>query len=174
MRVYLPLTVPGLVRFHRDGTLGAGTWPVHAVTPALREWYAGSDLDELEAAAFMEAERAGLRLLAAEPSAPRVRVVVSADLPDGSARPAPGDDDRSVVLADGPLTADQVASVHVDDEEAGADVAAAVEALGAAAQGDDDAQFAVDGAEAHDLLWYDVSELADLVDELVRRYGEPT
>jgi len=65
-----------------------------------------------------------------------------------------------------------VASVHVDEDEARSDVAAAVDALAAAAAGDDDAQFAVDGAEAHDLLWYDVSELGELVVDLLARYGE--
>jgi len=46
-----------------------------AVTPMLREWYADDDSDELEYAATREAARASLRLLDADPSARRRRVV---------------------------------------------------------------------------------------------------
>jgi hypothetical protein len=35
----------------------------------------------------------------------------------------------------------------------------------AAANGDDDAQFTVDGAEDHELEWYDVSELEHLLEQ---------
>lgn len=172
MRVYVPMTVPALGRLRDDGGYGGTAWTAHAVTPALREWYAESDTEELEHAAFMEAERAAVRLLAAEPSAPRVRVVLSADVSDHACRPAGEDGDgRSIVVCDGPLTVAAVASVHVDEDEARADVAAAAEALAAADAGDDDAAFVVDGAEAHDLLWYDVSELGDLVEDLLARYG---
>ena len=51
----------------------------------------------------------------------------------------------------------------MDDQAAEADVAAAAGAVAAAASGDADAQFTVDGAEDHDLLWYDPSELDDLL-----------
>jgi hypothetical protein len=43
------------------------------------------------------------------------------------------------------------------------DVAAAVAALPAAQAGDEDAQFTVDGADGHELAWYDVSELDDVL-----------
>ncbi|MDX2896640.1 hypothetical protein PV439_35690, partial [Streptomyces scabiei] len=39
----------------------------------------------------------------------------------------------------------------------------AAEALGAADQGDDDAQFIVDGADDHELLWYATQEIPNLV-----------
>jgi hypothetical protein len=52
-----------------------------------------------------------------------------------------------------------VVSGHVDDLLAVPDVSAAVDALGAAAAGDDDAQFLVDGAEGHELMWYATQEL---------------
>jgi hypothetical protein len=42
-------------------------------------------------------------------------------------------------------------------------VTAAVAAIEQALAGDPDAQFTVDGAEDHELEWYDPSELADLV-----------
>jgi hypothetical protein len=44
-----------------------------------------------------------------------------------------------------------------------ATIATAVAAVPAAREGDDDAQFLVDEAEACDLLWYDITELPDLV-----------
>ena len=53
----------------------------------------------------------------------------------------------------------RLASAHVDDVEAGADVRAAADALPAADAGDEDAKFAVDGAEGHELGWYATQEL---------------
>jgi hypothetical protein len=167
MRVYLAATVPLLVRLREVGELPVVT-AAHAVTPALREWYAESDLEELEQAAFYDAERGSLRELARDPAAPRRRIVIAADVPDGSVTPAGGiDDERSTVLVDGPVGLGAVASVHVDERAAAPDVTAAVEALDAARAGDEDAQFVVDGAEGHDLLWYDVTELDELLAELV-------
>jgi Family of unknown function (DUF6912) len=56
-----------------------------------------------------------------------------------------------------PLAA--VAAAQLDDVEAELAVVAAIEALPAADAGDDDAQFALDEVEAHELLWYDSSEV---------------
>ena len=53
--------------------------------------------------------------------------------------------------------------MHVDATDAEKDVAAAAEALPAADAGDDDAQFTVDGAEDHELLWFGVQEIPGLV-----------
>ena len=53
--------------------------------------------------------------------------------------------------------------MHVDADDAEADVAAAADALGAADTGDDDAQFTVDGAEDHELLWYATQEIPHLI-----------
>jgi hypothetical protein len=53
--------------------------------------------------------------------------------------------------------------VHVDDVAAEADVAAAVQALPTADAGEDDAQFVVDAVDDHELLWYDVTELDDVL-----------
>jgi hypothetical protein len=173
MRIYVDMTVPVLARFRDEERYGGGVYAAHAVTPALREWYAESDTEELEHAAFLEAERAGLRRLAGDPSSPRIRVVVAADVADDTVTAAGDDDDRSVVLVRGELTLEDVASVHLDEDGAQADLAAAVDALAAARAGDDDAQFAVDSAEGHDLLWYDASELEELVDDLIYRYELP-
>ena len=56
-----------------------------------------------------------------------------------------------------------VAAIHVDGPDAAEDVAAAVEVVTEALTGDPDAQFTVDSAEDHELEWYDVSELDQLL-----------
>jgi hypothetical protein len=56
-----------------------------------------------------------------------------------------------------------VAAIHVDGTTAADEVAAAADVVEEALAGDPDAQFIVDGAEDHELEWYDVSELDQLV-----------
>ncbi|MFZ4152884.1 DUF6912 family protein [Streptomyces pseudogriseolus] len=167
MRVYVPLTLPGLAEAHRTGQLGDGPSTAYAVTPALREWYLSDDIEELEYAALSRAALASLRLLAADPAAPRRRVVVAVDVADGaaSAEPGLGPDPASLgeVRLAGPVRLAKAAAVHVDAEDAEEDVAAAARALDAADKGDDDAQFVVDGAEDHELLWFATQEIPQLV-----------
>ncbi|HMH92771.1 MAG TPA: hypothetical protein VK586_17000 [Streptosporangiaceae bacterium] len=166
MRVYLPATLPALAGVLRAAEIGPAPVLAYAVTPALREWYASADLEELEYAALMHAARASLRLLRADPEAPRRRVVLAADVPDEEAGRGGGFDggfdEPTLVLLSAPVPLARVASGHVDDLAAMADIAAAVQALAAADAGDDDAQFLVDGAEGHELLWYATQELGDL------------
>ncbi|MFR9673908.1 DUF6912 family protein [Streptomyces sp. TR06-5] len=168
MRVYLPLTLPALAAARRSGELAAGPVDAYAVTPGLREWYVSDDLEELEYAALNRAAQASLRLLAGDPDAPRVRVVVAVDVPD---RSASADPDRSLdraalgeVRVQGPVPLSKAAAVHVDAAEARADVTAAADALGAADMGDEDARFVVDGAEDHELLWFATQEIDSLLD----------
>ncbi|MFI9603539.1 DUF6912 family protein [Streptomyces sp. NPDC052043] len=167
MRVYVPLTLSGLAEAHKEGELGAGAVTAYAVTPALREWYLSDDIEELEYAALNRAALASLRLLALDPGAPRRRVVVAVDVPDGAATVDPdrGLDPTALgeVRVAGPVRLAKAAAVHVDAGDAEADVTAAAEALGAADAGDDDAQFVVDGAEDHELLWYATQEIPNLV-----------
>ncbi|MFZ5872098.1 MAG: DUF6912 family protein [Actinomycetota bacterium] len=164
MRVYLSCTLPLLAHAHRTGRYAEAGAVAHAVTPGLREWYTEGGTEELEYAALLDAAEGSLRLLAAEHDAPRRRVVVAAEVPASMVQPSPTEPEYSsgVVLA-APVEARHVVSVHVDDEQAEADVAAAAAALPAAARGDDDARFVVDGADAHDLLWYDVTEVPTLL-----------
>ena len=167
MRVYVPLTLPGLADAHRRGELGPGPLTAYAVTPGLREWYVSDDIEELEYAALGRAAQASLRQLAVDPDAPRRRVVVAVDVPD---REAVADPDHSLdpaalgeVRIGKAVPLARAAAVHVDGEDAEADVAAAADALGAADQGDDDARFVVDGADDHELLWYATQEFPNLV-----------
>jgi hypothetical protein len=166
-RVYVPTTLAGLARAQEHGTLqavagpGAGELPAHAVTGAIREWYVEGNLEELEYSALIEAAEASLRLLALEPQVPRRRVVVAVDIPEDLV--SPGGEHRSSVRVAGPVALSRVVSVHVDEVESEPTVAAAVRALTAAQDGDEDARFQLDEAEACDLLWYDISEIDDLI-----------
>jgi len=166
MRVYLPSTLPLLAQVLADGRLTAHH--AFAVTPALREWYADGDTEELEYAAMLSAARASLRLLAGAPDAPARRVVLAAEVPDGSVAYEGGyenlgETDRAQVRLRDAVPLKKIVSAHVDDPEAVPDILAAAKALGAADQGDPDAQFTVDGAEGHELMWYATQELPDLV-----------
>ncbi|MEV1204656.1 DUF6912 family protein, partial [Microbispora rosea] len=66
MRVYLPSTIPALARVVAAGELGPAPLTGFAVTPALIEWYASGDTEELEYVALTEAARGSLRMLAAD------------------------------------------------------------------------------------------------------------
>ncbi|MFY1697879.1 MULTISPECIES: DUF6912 family protein [unclassified Solwaraspora] len=157
LRVYVPATLPALGALRRDGQLAVDA--AHTVTPALREWYVEGDEEELEYVAFTRAAQESLRLLHDDPTAPRRRVVVSVDLPADAVKRAVAELGSSSVALVGPIALASVAAVHVDGDEATDDVAAAADAVSQAAAGDPDAQFVVDGAEDHELEWYDVSEL---------------
>jgi hypothetical protein len=164
MRVYLSATVPTLAQAHSSGRFAEAGALAHAVTPSLREWYTEGDTEELEYAALLDAAEGSLRLLAADRGAPRRRVVVAAEMPDGMVRPTPEEHGfRSTVALAAAVERRHVVSVHVDDDEAADDGAAAARALAAAAHGDEDARFVVDSADAHDLLWFDVTEIPALV-----------
>lgn len=161
MRVYVPATMRTVERLLADRRLPPCT--AFAVTPALREWYARGDLEELEYAALTEAARASLRLLDADPDAPRRRVVIAADVPDPDV--APVDGERAAVRVGAAVPLSAVASAHVDDPVAEPVVATAAEAVLEADLGGEDARFAVDEAEGHELLWYATQELAALLRE---------
>jgi hypothetical protein len=161
-RVYLPATMSQLAALRERGELTAPT-EVHTVTPTLREWYAEGDEEELEYVAFTRAAQGALRLLRHDPKAPRRRVVVSADVPAGALRRADQDLGSSLVGIGYAVPLNAVAAIHVDGVAAEFDVAAAAEVVEEAAAGDPDAQFTVDGAEDHELEWYDPSELDRLL-----------
>ncbi|RBQ17047.1 hypothetical protein DP939_26525 [Spongiactinospora rosea] len=167
MRVYLPSTLPALARVAAAGRLGPAPLTGFAVTPSLIEWYVSGDTEELEYVALTEAARASLRMLAADRAdgiavAAR-RVVIAAEVEDAEVRPCGGLEERGRVRLAEPVPLAAMAAVHVDDLTAVLDVDAAVAALPAADLGDDDARFTVDGAEAHELLWYATQEIDDLL-----------
>jgi uncharacterized protein DUF6912 len=162
VRVYLPATLPLIEQWLASGAASpADAGPgalAYAVTPSLRESYAEADIDELEYAAQRAAATGSLGLLAADQAATRRRVVLAVDVPDALVSPD-SLHGRATVRLVGPTPVSHWASAFIDGPDAELVVAAAVGALGAAAAGDDDAQFALDEVQAHELGWYAVQEL---------------
>ncbi len=165
-RIYIPATLimlrPLRDRLALTTAAGAGL-SAHAVTPMLREWYAEGDEEELEYVAFTRAAQNALQLLHADATAPRRRVVVSADVPPGQLIAEQTELGSSQVRLTGPLDFTAVAAIHIDGVDATADVSAAADVVEEALAGDPDAQFTVDGAEDHVLEWYDVTEVNQLL-----------
>jgi hypothetical protein len=163
MRVYIPSTLRALDAAYEAGEFGPAPLAGYAVTPALREWYVDGDDEELEYAAMAQAARASVGLLAADPPAPRRRVVVACET--GAVPPADG----TVEVGDARLDLhvvipwSSVAAVHLDASEAAAVVGAAADKWDAAQNGDQDAVFALDSCEAEELLWYATQEVPDLL-----------
>ncbi|WP_020390299.1 DUF6912 family protein [Kribbella catacumbae] len=178
MRVYIPSTIPLLDAACHTGEFGPAPQLAYAVTPALREWFAASDDEELEYAALAQAARASIGLLAADPKAPRKRVVVACEVAavppaDGSVQLGDARLELHVVI---PWTA--VAAVHLDGDDAVEVVRQAAE-LWEVAQGDtanpahEDAVFALDSCEGEDLLWYATQEIPDVLAAERPRGGLP-
>jgi hypothetical protein len=162
MRVYLPLTILALADALAKGEISEPPLRAFAVTPALREAYASGDDEELEYVAMLTAARQSLRLLAGDPDAPRRRVVLAADVPDGEVSWRAYDDEPATVAVGATVPFKAVVSGHIDAPEAADDVAAAAAAIAAADAGDEDAEFTVDSAEGHELAWYATQELQDI------------
>ncbi len=116
---------------------------------------------------MMHAASESLRLLGADPAAPRRRVVLAAEVAGDAGRHDRELRGAGLVQVDAPIRLRDIVSGHVDDASAKDEIAAAIAALEAADAGDDDARFVVDGAEGNELQWYATQELADLAD-----YGE--
>ncbi|MFI5695914.1 DUF6912 family protein [Kribbella sp. NPDC051586] len=163
MRVYIPSTLQLLSAACNAGEIGPAPLPAYAVTPALREWYAEGDDEELEYAAMAQAGRASVGLLSADPTTARRRVVIAAEV--SAVPPADG----SVELGDARLELHvvipwrAVAAVHVDATDAIPVIRKAADLWEAAQNGDDDAVFALDSCEGEDLLWYATQEIPDLL-----------
>ena len=163
MRVYLPTTLADLASALVAGEVGPAPVLGYAVTPALREWYASGDLEELEYMAMVQAARASLRLLHGQTTAPRRRVVLAAEVLEVDVLVRNGLEKPGKVEVMLPVKLADVVSGHVDGEEAVPDIEAAAAALPASDGGDIDAKFVVDGAEGHELLWYATQELLYLI-----------
>lgn len=163
IRVYVPATMPMLAELRKSGQLGDGPVVAHSVTPALREWYAEGDEEELEYVAFTRAAQGALQLLRQDTVSPRRRVVVSADVPSSALLREEIELGSSTVRLPEAITLAEVASIHIDGMDAAGEVGAAVDVIEEALAGDADAQFTVDGAEDHELQWYAVTELDELV-----------
>jgi hypothetical protein len=163
MRVYLPSTMTELRHLLENGVVGDPPLPGYAVTPALREWYAEGDQEELEYVALTLAARASVRLLDADPDAVRRRVVLAVEVPDDVVSPAPHVDRAAVKVAD-PVAVRLVQAVHVDDPAAIPDVTVAADAVVEADLGSEDAAFRVEQADGHELQWWASQEIGPLLE----------
>jgi hypothetical protein len=161
MRVYLPSTLPALADVLKQGEVGQPPLRAFAVTPALREAYASGDEEELEYVAMLTAARQSLRLLRADPGAPRRRVVLAADVSDSLVSWSAYDDEPATVVVGAVIPVTAIAAGHIDAPDAAQDVAAAAAAISAADAGDGDAEFTVDSAEGHELAWFATQELPE-------------
>lgn len=143
MRLYLPATLHDVERAE-----GFRPSAAHAVTSALATALEEDDEEALEFAALLAAADASVALLGLQSAAPRRRVVLVADLP--GFRPVALTEELPSAVEPPPVVQwRDVVSLHVDEADAEADVAAA-------ALGDGDA---LDRASERDMLWFDVSEL---------------
>lgn len=170
-RIYLPGTVSSLHEL-TDGKLlsdsDAYEMPLasiaHAVTTGLRQLSPDDSAEEdLEYVAFSRAAVAAIDLLSRQKDPFPIRVVVAADVPPKFLAELNESDDDSRVRVTGHIPAAKVAAIHVDAEEARAEVAAAARAWVKAMEGDEAALAEVETVEDHELEWYHPMELPDLV-----------
>jgi hypothetical protein len=156
VRVYVPSTLGRLRAVVTADGVGPAPFVAHAVTDALRADYSDGGDEEWEYSASAAAAQSSLGLLLEDE--PARRVVIAVDVP--SARPAE-DDDVTVVEVDEVVPMRRVAAVLADSADAEADVAAARDALAAGSGG---AAALVDRCLDHELGWWAVQEISDLLD----------
>lgn len=159
MRIYLPATLAEIpdIQVAVDGQASMTVNPrrAHALTGALRLAYQDEENEGLEFVALLAAADDDLELLAQQPSAPQLRLVLTLEVPDDAVTLATAD---VAVLSPSALeitkTVDRavVVCAHVDEPEAAQDIKAAL-------AGDDSA---VERIVDRDLLWYDTSEFVGI------------
>lgn len=132
-RIYLPLTSEDLADLADGRPIGPAPLAAHAVTPALGRTGLVVDEEELEHAAWVAATREASALTGSEP---RRRVVAAADVDVALVLHPTAPDVPSRVHVTAPVDRRRIVSFHVDEE--------------------------VGDSEPTDLLWYDVTELADV------------
>ncbi|GAA1893424.1 DUF6912 family protein [Lapillicoccus jejuensis] len=133
-RVYLPLGPAGVRTLHQDK--GIRVADGYAVTTALERAHPEEDEEGLEYLALQDALAAGL---AARESRSSLVVVVAADVPsDRLDLRAPATSPPSRLALRDAVALGKVVALHVEEPPAG-------------------------GSDEPDLLWYDVTELAEVV-----------
>lgn len=124
MWIYVPSTLPLLATLVESGAMDGSI--AHSVTPELRAWALANlpagvpapDEEELEALAHAEAAFGALSLLSDDDAAPRRRVVLSAEVPDGVVTVAADVDEPGRVLVSRPIELREIRAAHIDGEHA--------------------------------------------------------
>ena len=132
-RVYLPLTPDDLTALAEGRALGPAPRRAHAVTPALGKPGLVTDEEELEHAAWVAAAAEAVQ---PDGAPPRRRVIAAADVDAAIVLHPTSPDVPSRVEVSAPVERRRIVSFHVDEEPG--------------------------CTEPTDLLWYDVTELADV------------
>ena len=159
-RVYVPSSIDRLHDLVIAGGLGPVPILAHAVTDSLRSSMDDAGEEDWEYAALTAAALDSIGLIGDEESPRRVVVVAEAD----SVVPVTGGEVSRVEIAEVvPLR--EVVAVHVDSEDAAADVSAAREAWSAAGEGDEAAAAALEQCLDHELGWFATQEIGDLFEE---------
>lgn len=135
-RVYLPLAVEDLTALRDGRDLGPGPLAAHGVTPALGRPGLTTDTEELEHLAWVAAAEEAEALRDGQTH----RVVAAADVEEGSVSVPVAGDVPSRVDVDGYVGRSRLVSFHVDEHAGDTGTA--------------------------DLLWFDVTELADVLAHL--------
>ncbi len=132
-RVYLPLTPADLTGLAEGRPLGPAPRNAHAVTPSLGKPGLVTDEEELEHTAWVAATE---EAAAASGTEPRRRIIAAADVDAAIVVHPTSPDVPSRVEVSAPVERRRIVSFHVDEEPG--------------------------STEPTDLLWYDVTELADV------------
>lgn len=164
IRVFVPHSLDGLTAIAGVGQAGDAAATLlqsgaeaHAVTDALRAEFPEADDEELEYLAMTAAAQHSVMLVRSE--GPYGRVVLAVDV--DAVEPAHSEDPTAALISSEVRLRD-LASVHLDSEDAAPDVRAARAAVVDGAQ---DADERLTRCLDHELGWYAVTEL----DEVVRR-----
>jgi hypothetical protein len=156
VRVYLPTTPRGLRTLREHGYVGPGPLDGHAVTDAVRAVLDDVDEEDREYLVLSSASLDCLTLLG--PDEPPARVVLAVDTDE--ATPVGDPDTPSAVRVTAEVPLRRVAAVHADSAGARDVVTAARDAVSADA---DDADALVVRCLDHELGWYGVQEIDDLL-----------
>lgn len=159
-RVYVPSSIGRLRELLISGGLGPVPIVAHAVTDSLRSGMGDAGEEDWEYAALTAAALDSVGLITDEESPRRVVVVAEAD----SVVPVAGAEVSLVEIGE-VIPLRQVVAVHVDSEDAAADVSAAREVWSAAGEGDAAAVAALEQCLDHELGWFATQEIGDLVEE---------
>lgn len=134
-RVYLSVTADQLTRLAGGGELGPAPLRGHAVTARLGRPRTAADSEELEHEAWLAAAEGAASAAASGSGQPARRVIAAADI-DGALVTESVAGDVSAVEVLAPIPLRRVVSFHIDEEP---------------------------GGDEADLLWFDVTELSDVL-----------